>query len=356
MKRKLIALLILVSSAFFVSACAGGRLAATSWPGITYANETVFVSFGPYVYALQASNGSLEWRFPAEQERNVSFFAPPALTRDGQLIVGGYDNVLYSINPDTGQPNAWKFTEAKNRYIAGPLTTENSIFAPSADGNLYALDLQGNPLWPPFETEEPIWATPSLDGQTIYLASLDHNLYAIEAQSGRKIWNQDLGGAVVSAPTVGADGVIYVGTFANNVQARDAQNGTLRWTFDTSDWVWSSPTLAGDTLYFGDISGTFYAVDAATGNEKWQFTADTGIFGSPLLSGDTIYLATEGGTLYALTTDGEQLWTRQFEGKIYTGPVAAQDLILLSTIEAENLILAVDGDGNTQWSFAPDNG
>ena len=64
------------------------------------------------------------------------------LTPDGQLIVGGFDKKLYSLNPQTGQSN-WQFTDAHDRFFGGVLVVNNMIYAPNADYNLYALNLKG---------------------------------------------------------------------------------------------------------------------------------------------------------------------------------------------------------------------
>jgi len=47
--------------------------------------------------------------------RRQPFYATPVLTPDGQLIVGGFDKKLYSINPVTGQ-STWQFTGAMTLF------------------------------------------------------------------------------------------------------------------------------------------------------------------------------------------------------------------------------------------------
>jgi len=356
MKSSILLISIILAIAFLLSACAGGRFAATSWPGISTQEGTVYLAFGSHVFALDAVDGHQIWQFPVERDQKISFYAAPISTRDHQLIIGGYDNVLYSLNPSTGQENTWTFEGARNRFIGSPLITEEGIFAPSADGRLYAMDLNGNQLWEPFNTEGGQWAQPTSDGEKIYLTSLDHNLYAIDMRTGREVWRIDLGGAIVGKPILG-EGTVYVGNFAKKLVAVNTSTGAIDCEFTTRDWIWSGPALGGNTVYFGDISGAFYSLDAKSCNENWRFEeANGGIYGTPLITENTIYFATDAGWLYAFSPEGEQLPSREYGGKIYTSPTLAGNLILVaSLLENDILLIAVDEDGSTKWHYPPEN-
>ncbi len=356
MKIKHLSIFLLLALAGLLSACSGNRFAKTSWPGITVSGETVYVAFNTQVFALQSNNGTIRWKYPAEADRAISFFASPVMSDDEQLLVGGYDNILYSLNPASGQLN-WSFEESGSPLIASPLANKHGIFLPSSDGNLYALDNSGNPLWEPFNTEHAQWAQPTANGDKLYLPALNHMLYAIDLANGKEVWGVDLGGAIVGAPTLSDDGILYVGTFSSDMQAINAETGKLVWSnpAKVNDWVWNGPALDGDTLYFGDMSGAFFAVNRSNGVTRWQIQADGAIIGTPLVLDGVIYFATEAGSVYAYSTEGTQTWTRAVGGKIYGGPVAAGDLIVVSMIEGDNLLSALDVNGNIQWNFTLEN-
>jgi hypothetical protein len=42
-------------------------------------------------------------------------------------------------------------------------------------------------------------------------------------------------------------------------------------------------------------------------------------------------------------------------GKIYPSPLLAGDLILVAPINADELLIAVDVNGNQRWVFSPEN-
>lgn len=355
MKSKLI-FLILILIALFLSSCGDAATgAASSWAGLTVDAETAYLAFNQHVYAINLSNGLEKWRFPAEGKAQIAYYAPPALTPDGQLLVGDYVKSLHSLNPTNGQEN-WVFLEGTDRYIGGPLVINERIFAPNAGHHLYALDLRGNLIWT-FTAKGPLWATPTSDSgcECIYVASMDHHLYAIDAQSGNQKWmTEDLGGSIVSTPVFSEDGILYIGTFASEYLAIDAQNGSIIWRKPAEGWIWGGLHLKDGILYFGDLKGNLYAADAKTGGVIWKTQLGSSITESPLVTDDLIYVATENGVLKALDLNGNEVWNKPFNGKLYTSPVKAGDLILVAPIGTDELLFALDSNGNQKWSFIPE--
>jgi len=358
MKRKNysnILILIVLILAISLSACTGGRssMTASGWAGITTDEDTAYVAFGSHIVAVNLTNGIERWRFPAEADAKISFYAAPEISENGNLIAGGYDNVLYSVNPDNGQGTPL-FEGSEGRYVGGPLVTEDMIYAPSVDHILYAINLNGQEVWH-FETEDPLWAAPASDSdcKCIYLSSMDHRVYSLDAKNGGLIWkSDDLGGSIVGSPTISEDNILYIGTFANELVALDAATGRELWRFPTEKWVWSGPVVSGDRLYFGDLSGTLFAVDRQTGGSVWQIQTGGAIVGTPVVLDDAIYFTTEDGTFRSVNTEGTNRWEHTYETSLHSGPVISGNTILVATSDPEQLLIAFDPSGAEKWSFA----
>ncbi len=355
--KKILLIITFSLLALSLSACSGS-FAPTSWPGLSVApsGETAFVAYQNAVYAVNVKDGSLRWQYPQKAERSRTFFAPPAYAPDGSsLLAGGYDKVLVSLNPENGQEN-WQF-EAASRFVGAPLATEKAVYAPAADGTLYALDLEGAPLWDtPFKSEKALWATPVLGIDALYVSSLDHNLYALNPDTGSVLWSATLDGALNSAPLL-YEGRLYVGTFAQQVVALDATSGEILWVTPTDGWVWATPQLLGERLFVGDVSGTFYALNLSDGSVAWSITPDGPITSNAAIGEDTVYFTTESGTLYAVDpADGATRWTYAVEGQLYTAPQIAGNSLLIAPITKENtLLIALDAQQGTQrWAFTPE--
>lgn len=348
--------------AVFLSSCSGGGSIANSWPGLTVdpSGETAYLADNTQIYAINLANGSEKWRYPEKADAKVTFFAPPALTPDGQLIAASYDHKIYSLNPENGQANQgnWPFTGSTNRYIASPLVSDNQIFAPSSDQKLYALDLTGKELWS-FETGHSLWATPALENGVVFQPSMDHYLYALDAQTGSLVWkSEDLQGALVGHPTIGPDGTLYIGSFAREMLAIDSSSGKVLWRQPTTGWVWAGPALVDGTLYFGDLDGDFYAMNAVDGNVVWQIPNKLGtghaISDRPLVSDGTVYYTSEDGTLFAVNAaNGAPKWNQLVGGRLLAPAIQAGDQILVTPIGADAQLYAYDVNGTQKWNFIP---
>jgi outer membrane protein assembly factor BamB len=363
--KKILFILILTLLSVILGACAGGRrVLATGWSGITTQEDVVYFSYGPHAYALNLNNGSQRWQFPLEPIRNMNFYATPVFAdEDNQLILASYFDTVYSVDPVTGLKN-WDFSVADDnpntitRFIAAPLATENTIYAPASNKILYALDFDGDLKWQ-FETEEPIWASPveSTTCGCIYLASMDHYLYALDPESGSLLWkSEDLGGPIVSQPAVSENGLVVVSTFNAEVIALNEESQEVVWRFPTADWAWAAPVIDGEQVYASDISGQFYALNLATGELLWQVQPGGEIVSHPLVKDDLIYISTtlqDNSKLVVVSTAGVVQRNLPIENKLYASPAANGDKILLAPSEAKYYLIALDKNGTQVWGFPP---
>lgn len=341
-------LFLMLAFTLLLSACSGSPV--YSWPGVTAGENAAYLSNGQYVYSIDLNNGSMKWRFPEKGEASKLYFAAPALTEDGQVIVGNYGKELYSINAETGKQN-WVFLNGKGRYIASPLVNDGKIYAPNADGSMYVLNLQGAPQWS-FKTKNSLWANPAVNGAHIYLPSMDHFVYAVRPADGKSDWAADLGGATVGAPAVGTDGILYQGTLAKKMQAVDTATGKVIWSVPTNGGIWNAPLLKENKIYFGDLSGTIYALNTSDGSVAWQLQEEGPIIGTPALTSDgNLVVTNEKGAVIFIDADGKIVSRQQINGKLYSSPVIAGDHILISALEADKILYALDNSGREVWSF-----
>jgi len=369
MRKKLIFITILLLGAFLLSACAGGAGRGMSWPGLATDGNMVYLADGPFLYAVSLADGKEVWRYPGKRDSKLIFYCTPAVTPDGLVIVGsaGTDHSLVAlnpndINPDTSAPvEKWKFTGAKDHWVAAPLIVENKLFAVNSDGNLYILDLQdgqSSKKATVVELDGRLWSQPTTDGERVYVTSLDHSVIAIDAKTYKVLWHKDLGGAVPGSAVLSKDGSLYVGSLDSQLEKFDPATGDHQSVLDAKNWVWSTPSLDDDTLYFGDVNGNLYSYNTSTGKLNWNpvkpdNSETASITASPLVLDDHILVATESGSVFALDRNGKVLWSQSVGGKIYTTPIAAGDLIIVAPLETDFYLVALNPSGQQVWTFTP---
>jgi len=341
---------ILVGLTFILSACVPGpRVSGT--PGISLSGEQAFVAYGNFVYGMNAASGNVEWHFPEEANNQVLFFAPPHATED-YVYVGDVAKNFYKIDKETGT-SVWTFTDAKGYYIGQANEANGMVYAPSNDGNLYALDAQGNLQWV-FETGHFLWSQPQIGTDAIYQSSMDKFVYAI-SEDGEELWSTELAGAVVGAPTLSEDeSRLFVGSIGNDMVAIDTADGSIIWTFTPEDSVWGQALLVDETLYFADSSGILYMLDPANGEQKERLEFTDPIIGGLTVLPDGIALVTETGTIKTLAYDGTPRWEAGISGNVFQKPVASDEYLMVSAIDGDNLVYAYNLTGTQVWSTTPE--
>ena len=388
MRKKILIVGLFLLTAVLLSGCTG----STVWPGLSALGDVAYLANTSAVHAIDVKSGQELWQFTGKGggflNSNPSLYVTtPLVTEDGLLIVldSGNKHIIYAVNTkDLGQDGkpkvAWEFsgicapgsegcTPVKGHWIAPPLILGNRLFAPNADGNVYVLDLQDGQsekqaikvIDLPSSPEQPgrLWAQPVSDGERIFVTSLDHSLYAIDLQSYDILWHEDLGGAILSSPVLGSDGMLYVGSFAKQLEKFDPATGQHDKVLDTQGWIWGTPVVDGDNLYFSDVEGYLYSYNTKEGRLNWDpvqpdtVNSEKAITASPLLLDGRILVAVESGDIYAVSPEGQAtLWHQgPDKGKVYTTPVPAGGYVLVAYIESDYYLIALDQDGDKKWTY-----
>jgi len=346
-KNRLILILLFGLTALLLSACTGAGQ-TNSWAGVTAAGEYVYYANGNLVYALDSKSGNTAWEYPQKASAQRLFYAEPALVGE-QLIVVDYAHGMTSLNAKTGA-ETWSFKDAKGRYIDSPLILNDLIIAPNADGSMYAVDLSGNSVWT-FKTGHALWARPVSDGKTIFFTSMDKNFYAVDAASGEMKWKTDLKISAVARALLD-NGTLYVGNLDGTLFAINAADGSILWEQKVGGGIWSAPLLHEGKLYVGDQSGRINILDSADGKVVQYIATESSILGAGVLLENGVGFGNEAGELIVIGFGGERLWTRTFDGNLYSNIQKNGENLLLTMTQGEKPLIAVDLNGNEIWNFS----
>ena len=259
-----------------------------------------FVSSAGSLAAIDASNGQPKWVFVAEFERKFEaknlhgypsaaqtipdawdvFTSSPAVVGN-TVYFGSGDGSVYAVDARNGVLQ-WKFA-TKDVVHASPAVVGGMVFVGSFDGNLYALDAAtGQQKWmfaggqdDAVHNQVGFQSSPAVVDGIVYVGCRDAHVYALDAATGRKKWDYPTSKSWVNGTPAVRDGRVYVGTSdSSRFMALDARTGRLLFNFDAKAYLFSSAALAGDLAYFGSHNGKLYAVNSKTGQLAWEFQTE----------------------------------------------------------------------------------
>ena len=346
MKNRITMIIITLSLlAILLTACTGATTTASSWGAATITENRIYYADNGNVVALKKENGNTVWSYIEKPAATRVLLAAPVEVGE-QLLVGDYSGLLVSLNNRDGS-EIWQFAEAKDKYIDSPLVVNETIYAPNANGTLYALDLDGVKLWS-FSAENALWAQPVSDGELLYIPSMDHNLYALNLKSGKLVWQKDLTASLIARATL-VDGTIYLGNLDGGVFAVNAQNGDIVWEQKVGGGVWSAPIYYDGKLFFGDQKGNINILNADDGSIDQTVESEFPVLGQGAVLEDGILFGNENGDLFLIGFDGIKKWTHSVEGAVYSHLVTDGELILVVVNKGEKPLVALDNQGNEIW-------
>lgn len=350
-----------------LTGCVGAG--TSGWAGAVVEGNSLYISYGS-VYALDSASGKEMWRFPSPANNAIAIYTPASVSAE-LVVVGGFNHVLYGINPVNGTEK-WAFTGAKDQYIGGVLNVGLNYFAPNNDWNLYAVDNSGKLLWK-FGAKAANWSKPVSDGNFVFLASMDHNLYALKTEYGQgelsldkdglktivsaPVWSAALGGAVVMEPVL-ENGILYIGTLAGTVKAISSTDGKEVWTYGDSGSIasiWSKPAVKDGVVFFADEKGKIYALDAISGKPIWDapYSSDNIIIAGAAVTPEGIVFSTKTGKSILINASKQVKELVTLQGAIYSTPIFTADRLILIPASNQYLAAAIKIDGTQLWNFVP---
>jgi len=215
------------------------------------------------------------------------------------------------------------------------------------------------------QTLGPVRSSPTIVEETVYAGSSDGHVYAIDLKSGAIKWRRDLRSPVTSTPAADT-GLLIIGTYDGTMHALHLTSGTsawsfktgvtaaLRWGFESGETWTSSATIAAGVAVFGSRDGNVYAVNARTGTERWRFRAGARVVSSPAISNGSVYVGGQDGILHAIdAVSGKAKWRFETEGtKLRSGDFGFdRTTIQSSPAVADGIVYFGARDG---WWYAVD--
>ena len=211
----------------------------------------------------------------------------------------------------------------------------------------------------------PVYRQPGVDaaGRTLFVPSADRHLYALEAATGRTIWRFDAGAPVHSAPAVARVGPEEYVVFSAGRQlvVVHAGTGELAWSVTGRGFSAGRAGCDDQRVYTSAADGYARAHDVLTGRQAWscpmvsgeahRVALYSGWDSAAVLGGGVVIVATVSGSLALETATGAVRW--RFPGStMYPSAVVLGDDTALLTDEQGAVCRVSLADGRVLWRAA----
>ena len=181
--------------------------------------------------------------------------------------------------------------------VAGPSDWPMFLRDPIHSATADAAATPGGRLKWRFDTDLPLFSSPSVVDGRLYLGSGDNRIIALDANTGDLIWEHPVGGPVDSSPAVAGDSV-FIGLRDGRVLSLHKDSGELQWEFPTGGIFATSPVVLEGILYIGSGDGKLYTLDAQTGEVRWSYKTNGHIASDPAINDNIVAVMSQDSYLH----------------------------------------------------------
>ncbi len=244
--------------------------------------------------------------------------------------------------------------DARGGYGGGLAADGGRLYGASGFGNVVALDPQsGKKLWER-NLGVPVRAAPTAFSDRVFVITVDGRFYCLSGIDGSELWTvrglpQQASLVMSVSPAVSGD-VVVVPYPSGDVLALKVADGAAVWSENlarsrTSSQLTSMsdaarPAIDNGVVFAVGHSGRMVATQISTGERLWSLNVAS--TQTPWVAGGSVFLVDTSGQLMAVSRDqGTVQWTVQLPGaKTWAGPVLAGGKLWL--VSAKGQLVGVD--------------
>ncbi len=261
------------------------------------------------------------------------------------LLLESDNSISYDREKDSRELWRYETEDSRNMVYSSCAISKDTLYTAASTGTIYALNAdQGKMMWKQNvggETVQPV-AT-----EEMLFIGTESGLYALDLKTGNIKWKQEKG-QLVSKPVILND--LVVGSFSDgNIYAFSGDSGEIKWSYKFFEQVSMSESKQ-DKIYLvsDDIC---YAFNIENKEIVWKYKTDGEITASPRVSGSTVYFGSWDGNIYALdSTDGSLKWKYETGWGIDTTPAVSDGVVFVGSND-NNLYVLDEKNGDLKWFF-----
>ena len=276
------------------------------------------------VYCLDHNSGKILWEVEVKGVPGSPSKAPKttddtglsaaSVTTDGRkvfAIFGNGDIIALDIDGE----EMWKknFGVPDNHYghSSSLMLYRDKLYIQydsNKGGKLYALDTEtGKTKWEKVRNCKISWASPiiaDIDGKKQLILSSNPIVAGYDLDSGEELWSVDcMYGEVGPSPAYGSGLIFAANEYAKLVAIDPADGYKVKWEDDEYLPEVSSPVVSNDLLFIATSYGTLVCYDAVKGVKYWEQEYNDGFYSSPMVVDGKLYALDMGGVMHIIKVD-----------------------------------------------------
>jgi outer membrane protein assembly factor BamB len=164
-------------------------------------------------------------------------------------------------------------------------------------------------------------------------------------------------GPMVASP-VFDNSIVYAATITGRIFALKAYQWGIKWQSNIGSPIISSPSIQQDLLIAATfdswVKGTAFlgknfvlALNAKTGEQVWSFEIDGDIFSSPCIIQDMIIVGSMNKNILAIDMRGHLKWVFETEGEVWSSPSFNGEQIFVGS--DDGFLYCLNLEGKIQW-------
>ena len=243
-----------------------------------------------------------------------------------------------------------------------PVVAGDAVYVASHRGNLAKINLaSGSKVWE-ISVPERLAIGPGSDGRITAAVSIKGNVYAYD-DTGKPLWNVNVGSEVLSEPVV-AGGIVVIRALDNRFIGLDAQTGVRKWIYQRQQSALSLRVGYGmlpinnEVIVTGFAGGRFGMIAIANGGLIWETPVSfpkgfseierlNDVTAKPSMEGDLICAVSYQGRIgCGQARTGNLLWFKDFSS--YTGTAQSPSLVFAAN-ERSYVTAFATKDGSQAW-------
>jgi outer membrane protein assembly factor BamB len=270
------------------------------------------------IRALDKNTGKVRWEYDITKDGDQRQFHGDPLITDELVIIGtdGSMGHVYAFERSTGQVR-WKYRVNERGVASDIVRLGDSIYAVTLGNELLSLDVKtGKPNWTfhgGYSGQDCLpCSSPAAVKDRIYFGGVDGFAYALNTQSGKLVWQRDLGAKVTTSAAIHG-GDLYLGTAKRHLYRLNADSGDVLGDMETQAQPIGRLVLADNSLlaFLGDE--IFASFDLDLKNLRWSAEASKQWTSArPYLWHDFVLTGNRRELIAFRSSDGSRQWSHNF--------------------------------------------